>query len=614
MSTLRDKLLRPLFVLLISVVSLTVALVATPGLAAELPFQGVLRSDSGGPVADGSYILFVKLYDAVDAEFEIWEESLKGIAVQQGFFAAVLGLNPNKTIPNALLASGAPVWVGVQVGVEPELPRVPLRGVPWAWHAKTAAAVNFNYATSASQGGAATGIDCSGCITGALIADATIADSKLAFSYAGSSSKGGPATSALSAAKADIAAVASEAIHAKAADQATIADEAVSLQCTGCVQLKALSAQVMGAFVSANGGAITGDLTVSGSVGAANLAAAKKVTVGEQLDLGDAEVTGGQYAAVDIKAAVCDAKTRGRVLFDNNTSRLHVCDGAIYQRLSVCSTACLDAALVTCGGAIPDQCGDVGGCEGKGSLCPKNFACIAEKCEQTLACDAAVGSKVTYTGSGSWKVPGDVTSVRVLVVGGGGGGAKGHGNGGGSGHVRKGTYAVTPCETIAITVGTGGAYNSGGQLSKFGNQLTAQSGSAGQQNSSGSGAGGSGGGGAGNSGAGGDGGSNGSSGQSGQTYGGGAGGNFDAVTGGYYKHAAMVPGAGGSKGSSSHAGGGGGGGVLIDGDGGPGGNGAESWSAKGGKGYGAGGGGGGYNGPYANGGTGANGVVYIEWD
>lgn len=79
--------------------------------------------------------------------------------------------------------------------------------------------------------------------------------------------------------------------------------------------------------------------------------------------------------------------------------------------------------------------------------------------------------------SESWVVPGDVTSVKVLVVaGGGGGGGSFGGGGGGGGLIYNSTYSVTPNDTMAITVGTGGnggtgvidGYGSNGLNSIFG--------------------------------------------------------------------------------------------------------------------------------------------------
>lgn len=223
-----------------------------------------------------------------------------------------------------------------------------------------------------------------------------------------------------------------------------------------------------------------------------------------------------------------------------------------------------------------------------------------------------------FTSNGTFTVPAGVTSIRVCVVGGGGGGGGGHSGGGGSGHVRTGTYAVSPGQNYTITVGTGGTGgpNGGGSGTSGGSSsisgiLTASGGN-GAGNSTSGGSGGSGGGGGCNSGnPGPSGGTNGASGGS-CTYSGGSGGNFNSLalfSGGL----AITAGAGGAGGTTSHSGGGGGGGVQIAGFSVNGSDGVNSGSAKGGRGFGGGGGGGGYAGPYYQGGNGAAGVVYIEW-
>jgi hypothetical protein len=307
-------------------------------------------------------------------------------------------------------------------------------------------------------------------------------------------------------------------------------------------------------------------------------------------------------------------------VFTNNT--VACTDGSACTTGDVCKDGkCLSGNPTDCddgNSCTTDTCDPATGCKhvpvANDTPCGAELWCQAGSCVPTLKCPAATGKKTVFTSSQTWQVPGDVKHLRILVIGGGGGGAQGHGNGGGSGHVRKHEFDIEPCTSVTVTVGNGGTSNTDGQASSFGAYKSASGGSAGQQNASGSGAGGSGGGGAGNAGCGGDGGTGGSKGQDGCTYTGGAGGNFDAVIGGVFKQASITHGAGGAKGTSSHAGGGGGGGALIDGQGTGGAKGEYSWSALGGAGYGGGGGGGGYNGPYAIGGTGGKGVVYVEWD
>jgi hypothetical protein len=363
---------------------LVVSLVTLPAAtqAAELALQGVLRSAGGGPVADGSYFLFVKLYDSADAKIEIWEETLKGLPVTAGFFAATVGSVPGKELPEALLSSGKPLWLGVQVGADPELPRQQLLGVPWAWHARTAAAGLFPYAAAAKPGGAATGLACTGCVTSELLADGAVTAAKVGFTYAGSDSKGGAAKSAEQATLAkqaeqatlaDFAKTADqakEAEHAKTAGKATTADEAAGLQCSGCVVLKALAGEVTAAFLPAAGGKISGSLSV-----------AKDLEVGANLLLGNAAISGGHLTAVDVAKTTCDPASRGRIAFDDGKARLYLCDGKGWLRVSMCSELCQAPSTIPCGQSIPNGCGEAGACTGTGTMCEAGKFCVNNLCK-----------------------------------------------------------------------------------------------------------------------------------------------------------------------------------------------------------------------------------------
>ena len=361
-------------VLVASVVALSA--LGSSALAAELPMQGALRTVAGGPVADGDYILFVKLYDAFDAPKQVYAEALKNVSVVSGFFAVGIGAVPDEAIPDALLLAGSPLWVGIQVGGDPELERMPLRALPLAWHARQAGK-----------------LACSACVTGAMLADATVTDAKLAFTYAGSQSKGGPADEALHATtadeakeaahaeaadiakEADHAAAADDAKHAGTADQATAADEALGLNCTGCVSPNALSAATKAGFVAASGGTVAGDLDVQGTL------SAKTVKASDTSELGNASLATARFLALDISEAVCDAANRGQLAFDDKTGRMHLCDGKAFIRLAVCSDTCKPPATVPCGQPVPTGCGDLGACSGKGALCASGSMCTDTGCK-----------------------------------------------------------------------------------------------------------------------------------------------------------------------------------------------------------------------------------------
>ena len=207
-----------------------------------------------------------------------------------------------------------------------------------------------------------------------------------------------------------------------------------------------------------------------------------------------------------------------------------------------------------------------------------------------------------FTESGTWTVPSGVTAINVLVMGGGSGGRNGDsygqtgatsntvaGGGGAGGEMALKSFTVSPGTSYVVTIGKGGAAESAGGATSFGNLLSANGGGVSQYPQNGAN-GGSGGGGSP---------SYGSTGGNG-TYGGGGGG------GGTGPNYSSIPGVGttnnGEKGTSS-AGGNGGKGLSIAGNTGAGG--------KGGSGScGGGGGGGGYGGIGGNGGDTGGSVNY----
>jgi hypothetical protein len=115
----------------------------------------------------------------------------------------------------------------------------------------------------------------------------------------------------------------------------------------------------------------------------------------------------------------------------------------------------------------------------------------------TVNVNAGVVKSFTTTGTTSWTAPVDVTQVEILVVAGGGGsGGAGlrtsmtntsawAGGGGGGGVIYNSQYPVTPGQTYTVTVGAGGAVDTNGNNSVFGN-LTAVGGGAGGDSSNGS--------------------------------------------------------------------------------------------------------------------------------
>jgi len=178
----------------------------------QLMVHGLITANGGGPVTDGGYALTFALYADSKAVNASWSESAGSIQVKAGQFVHALG--SVKALPTALLAGLAAPELGVTVGNGPELPRAALGAVAYARHAEVSA-----------------GLQCSGCVGAAHLAKGVIASEHIAkgavgsnhlgpgavsasavgFTYAGSKTKGGPATAAL------------------------------DLQCTGCVSVSELT-------------------------------------------------------------------------------------------------------------------------------------------------------------------------------------------------------------------------------------------------------------------------------------------------------------------------------------------------------------------------------------
>ncbi len=187
-------------------------------LAASLPVQGTLKGAPGTVATDGNYVMIAALYDKADAGKPVWQELEKQVVVAGGVFALELGATD--VIPDALLLAGQPLWFGLQVGGDTELPRVPLKFVPKAYFAQAAAK--------------------------AAVADVA-ASAKLADN----------ATNAEFAVKANLA---------KQAEYAQLAELAQDLKCTGCIQPGALAPATSALFLSAKGGTVAGSVVIGGDL------------------------------------------------------------------------------------------------------------------------------------------------------------------------------------------------------------------------------------------------------------------------------------------------------------------------------------------------------------
>lgn len=108
--------------------ALSNALPASAAVPRSMSYQGILTDNLGTPVADGNYSLTIRLYDAVAAGNLLFAETHPTVAVANGGFNVILGsINPLS------LNFDKPLWLSLQVGVDPELsPRVELASSPYA--------------------------------------------------------------------------------------------------------------------------------------------------------------------------------------------------------------------------------------------------------------------------------------------------------------------------------------------------------------------------------------------------------------------------------------------------------------------------------------------------
>jgi hypothetical protein len=170
---------------------------AAPG-PGGINFQGRLTDPgTGNAVADGTYNINFAIYDAASGGTELWSTSLSP-TVTGGLFN--VDLAEADSFPAGLFES-SPRYLEVGVPPDPPMtPRLAFLSVPYAFHADVsdvamdAADVNctecvhpsdveFSYAGSASQGGAASDVECfapAGCVSGNEIIDSAVTSADIA--------------------------------------------------------------------------------------------------------------------------------------------------------------------------------------------------------------------------------------------------------------------------------------------------------------------------------------------------------------------------------------------------------------------------------------------------
>ncbi len=142
----RRRMAAALLAATLALPAVVVPAAATAQVADIINVQGRLLSQAGTPVPDGTYGMTLNFYKGEKDAKALYTYVSSGVAVTGGVFHLAVG---EKTpLDNKVFTSKDAAWVGVQVGTDAELPRLPLYKVPYAIAAD-----------SASQ------LSCSGCIT-----------------------------------------------------------------------------------------------------------------------------------------------------------------------------------------------------------------------------------------------------------------------------------------------------------------------------------------------------------------------------------------------------------------------------------------------------------------
>jgi subtilisin-like proprotein convertase family protein len=129
-------------------------LVPLDGLAEDVPgtmtSQGVLRN-AAGDVVNGYYKLHFRFWDAQEDGILLWNETQDDVLVENGVYYALLGaVTPFSA---TLFEDHTDMWLGISVENEPELPRIKITSVAYAFQSRSAVT-------------AATALDlqCNGCV------------------------------------------------------------------------------------------------------------------------------------------------------------------------------------------------------------------------------------------------------------------------------------------------------------------------------------------------------------------------------------------------------------------------------------------------------------------
>ncbi len=149
----------------------TISLAAVPGL---ISYQGRLTTPSGAPVADGAYLIKFQIYDSAVGGSVLWNSNYQSVQAKDGLYTYLLG--QDVPFPSGLFTGGNR-WLGITVGVDPELtPRMQFVATGYAIASQNADSVNWSGIKNVpagfadgiddNSGGDITAVNTSGGLTG----------------------------------------------------------------------------------------------------------------------------------------------------------------------------------------------------------------------------------------------------------------------------------------------------------------------------------------------------------------------------------------------------------------------------------------------------------------
>jgi hypothetical protein len=95
-------------------------------------FEGFLTTTGGAPLADGTYSVTFRVYDAATAGNTLWTETQTNVQVKNGLYSVALG----SITPFGSNVFNGSRWIGVTVGAGSEnTPRTQISSVPFALNA-----------------------------------------------------------------------------------------------------------------------------------------------------------------------------------------------------------------------------------------------------------------------------------------------------------------------------------------------------------------------------------------------------------------------------------------------------------------------------------------------